>query len=875
MGIKDTLRSLFKSNESTLEINLESKHLKEFDQDLKQVVDEINDTYNSPGWYSVITWGKLKSYKVIKGRSTSYKKELVVYLIGSFNDIKKKNNKKRSWTSSDPERLLESIYSELLSGLLRSDLGYEISELEYLLKKYKKSDEANIRKFVEWPIGFTIQQLERIIKKDGMSNELKTFLEGFLKWPQMKQERRYWGTDMEKVRLKIQKWVFEDDHEEGTILPYKLTADRFGKVVNQDIQSLDKDMKNSVYELAHLFITAKSSKPTQKYLKATSEVIDNIGIVKYKALVQPWIEQACALKEIQVTKTDSFGGRTYTYSTHEFIDEKNLVFLKGMVWSLVKFYDSKTLELVAKLAERSFKKIPGVGPAAAAVGNACLYVLANSKGLEGISHLSRLKLRIKQNSTRNLITKYLEEASKKLGISASEIEELSIPDFGLKHGEKSIDFEDYKLRLRIEDIGKVSSVWIKPDGATQKSTPSFINQSETHKKVLKKVKSDVAQIKKYLTAQRDRIDRIYLDDRVWSLENFDKFYLNHGLVSFITKRLLWQFKKGEHYHTAMWVDGKWVDEHKEVFHWIDQDTTVRLWHPIYASVDQIMFWRQQFEELEIKQPLKQVYREVYLLTDAEINTKTYSNRMAAHILKQHQFNALTSVRGWKYTLMGAFDNGVDAEMATIKMNKHDITAQYWINELNADDAFNDTGIWNYVATDQVRFIDKNMEVMDLVDVPKLVFTEVMRDVDLFVGVSSVGNDPEWRDNGGLPQYGDYWTTYSFGNLTEIAKTRKDIIEKLLPRLKIKKVAHIDGKFLIVKGSKRTYKIHIGSTNILMEPNDQYLCIVPARGKKAITDKVFLPFEGDRGLSLVLSKAFLLADDHKITDPTILSQINRS
>lgn len=41
-----------------------------------------------------------------------------------------------------------------------------------------------------------------------------------------------------------------------------------------------------------------------------------------------------------------------------------------------------------------------------------------------------------------------------------------------------------------------------------------------------------------------------------------------------------------------------------------------------------------------------------------------------------------------------------------------------------------------------------------------------------------------------------------------------------------------------------------------------------------TGKVFLPFEGDRTLGIVLSKALLLADDAKITDSTILSQIGR-
>ncbi len=39
--------------------------------------------------------------------------------------------------------------------------------------------------------------------------------------------------------------------------------------------------------------------------------------------------------------------------------------------------------------------------------------------------------------------------------------------------------------------------------------------------------------------------------------------------------------------------------------------------------------------------------------------------------------------------------------------------------------------------------------------------------------------------------------------------------------------------------------------------------------------VRLPFDGDEMLSLVLSKAFLLVEDHKIKDISILSQIRQS
>ncbi len=110
----------------------------------------------------------------------------------------------------------------------------------------------------------------------------------------------------------------------------------------------------------------------------------------------------------------------------------------------------------------------------------------------------------------------------------------------------------------------------------------------------------------------------------------------------------------------------------------------------------------------------------------------------------------------------------------------------------------------------------------------------------------------------------------FGDLSESAKTRKAVLEHIIPSLKIARRCSLTDRFLVVRGDRRTYKIHLGSGNIMMEPNDQYLCIVPARGIAArdSTGKILLPFEGDTMLALILSKALLLANDQKITDPAI-------
>jgi hypothetical protein len=144
-----------------------------------------------------------------------------------------------------------------------------------------------------------------------------------------------------------------------------------------------------------------------------------------------------------------------------------------------------------------------------------------------------------------------------------------------------------------------------------------------------------------------------------------------------------------------------------------------------------------------------------------------------------------------------------------------------------------------------------------------------------VVLESVGNDPNWQDGGPEGRFRAYWHAYAFGELTETAHTRREVLERLLPKLKIASRTTLQDRFLVVRGALRSYKIHLGSSNILMEPNDEYLCIVPARGKDTQLQRLFLPFEGDTALSVILSKAFLLAADEKITDPTIRRQIAAS
>ena len=91
---------------------------------------------------------------------------------------------------------------------------------------------------------------------------------------------------------------------------------------------------------------------------------------------------------------------------------------------------------------------------------------------------------------------------------------------------------------------------------------------------------------------------------------------------------------------------------------------------------------------------------------------------------------------WSYRLQGQFDSH---NVPTLTLPAQVLTAEFWVEGVEND--ISPAGIFLYVATDQVRF------GRPLEQVPPIVFSEVLRDVDLFVGVASVGNDPRWSDGG--------------------------------------------------------------------------------------------------------------------------------
>lgn len=638
--------------------------------------------------------------------------------------------------------------------------------------------------------------------------------------------------------------------------------------------------------LAHCAETS-SSKPSLKWLKMTRKLREEIGIEKFQITLLTWFALVDSPRTRPLTDGRSYLGL-------DLITDQNADILRGLVWLCADFQGEEIAKSLGKLAISAYRKLPQFGPRCLKLGNACLWTLGQMLTPEAIAQLSLLKVKIKGATAQKGIEKAFDEAAQRTGISQAEIEEISVPTYGLTSvGLRQEVLGNFTAILTVTGNNTVNLSWLKADRTPQKSIPQAVKTD--YPDAIKALKQAQKDLQKMLPAQSDRLESLYLQQKTWDFSIWQERYLDHPLMGCLVRKLLWQFEGEGHHAIGIWHDGGLRNLAGELIFWLQTDSKVSLWHPIMASPDTIQAWRHWLLEKEIQQPFKQAHREIYLLTPAEENTRLYSNRFAAHILKQHQFNALCAQRGWKNKLRLMVDD--ECPPATLRLTHWNLRAEFWIEAIGEDYGTdtNDTGTFLYLATDQVRFYDLNASEnsahacgggygtygtdparpMALSDIPALVFTEIMRDVDLFVGVASVGNDPNWFDGGPDGRHLTYWQNYSFGELSATAQTRRQVLETLIPRLKkIGDRCAFQDRFLVVRGDIRTYKIHLGSGNILMEPNDQYLCIVKASEHRGDSGQIFLPFAGDKTLAVILSKAFLLAEDRKITDPTILSQINR-
>ncbi|MDR2677816.1 MAG: DUF4132 domain-containing protein, partial [Zoogloeaceae bacterium] len=390
----------------------------------------------------------------------------------------------------------------------------------------------------------------------------------------------------------------------------------------------------------------------------------------------------------------------------------------------------------------------------------------------------------------------------------------------------------YQLRVALAEDGNAALVCEK-DGKKLASLPAALKKDP----YVLACKETAAALKAQHQRARENLERIMINRDRFSFGEL-KALMAHPVVAPLLARLILVRlgEDGQPTASGGFHDFAGPDVGQDAGP--DDDVGMRIAHPfdLYTLGSWQAHQRAAFEQ-RLVQPFKQIFRELYLINEDERAAGHVSRRYAGHQVQPKKTVALLKGRQWTVDYEEGLQRVYYRENLYVKLQ----AAADWFSPADIEAP----------TLESVTFCDrKTHQPVLLADIPPVIFSEVMRDIDLVVSVAHVGGvDPEASHS--------------------TVVMRAVLVEELLRLLHIDNVgiagrhAKIVGKlgeYTVHLGSAQAYKMGRGAINILAVPSQH-------RGR------LFLPFaDDDPRTAEVLSKILLLAEDEKIQDPAILRQI---
>ena len=388
--------------------------------------------------------------------------------------------------------------------------------------------------------------------------------------------------------------------------------------------------------------------------------------------------------------------------------------------------------------------------------------------------------------------------------------------------------EGVSFKITLDENGKATLTCAK-DGKALKSVPAKLKKNETVLAITDMMKTLTEQYRR----TRVMLERAMEDSTTFTFGELSALSA-HPVVYPMLKNLV--LISGD--TVGFLADNGLVNDNGTV-QTLGDSAEIKIAHPfdLYSKNCWRAYQKYLFEN-KIAQPFRQVFRELYVKTAEEMDM-LHSLRYAGNQIQPAKTVGALKSRRW----VADIEDGLQKVYY-----KENIVAQIYA----LADWFSPADI-EAPTLEWVCFTNrKTGEEIKIADIPDIVFSEVMRDVDLAVSVAHAGGvDPE--------------TSHS------TMEMRAAILTFVLPMFRIANVK-VEGHHAIVEGKLAEYSIHLGS-GVVHQLGGAMIPVLPVHSQHR--GKIFLPFvDDDPKTAEIISKVLLFAEDNKIKDPMILSNISK-
>ena len=531
--------------------------------------------------------------------------------------------------------------------------------------------------------------------------------------------------------------------------------------------------------------------------------------------------------------------------------------------------------------------------------------VARTMGLIGtqttVRGLALMRRRCRHSTMRGQLEAALGEAASASGLTIAEAEEFSALDHGLddQQTRRQELAGGHAAILQLSATGTPRLAYESPTGAPLVRLPASVKEDPSSKPALATLKLDAKALAADLAVHRFRLERSWLTRQTWSVDAFKERLLGHPVLGWLARRQIWTVTAtdGSTRTCLFAVGGRVVDPDGTTSALPNAADVLSLWHPLHASEsDLVARWRRTLSRLEIAQPIRQAWRETYVVTQAEHESSPDSRRYALRVLHQAQAIELARPRGWEtrtlvphipsserppwMLIMPGF--GCCAELRTAGVGVLDLGRAPFTHVVTDRVRFRvveDRGDWRRDGARKITITDTPLR---LGDVNPVVFSEVMRDLDLLVSVAATTLDVGPEDLQLVPEIGQWRRQAGLAvvplpkepHFGGVARTRREVLEAILPELLPAGAVEIGERHLLVHGRRHDYEIHLGSGDILVLPFRQQLVLsLRPLPETPEPPRLILPLHDDVRLHAIIESILMLLRDDRIRDKNVLAQLD--
>ena len=255
------------------------------------------------------------------------------------------------------------------------------------------------------------------------------------------------------------------------------------------------------------------------------------------------------------------------------------------------------------------------------------------------------KFKFKQ--IKSAAQKALEFAAEQLGITREELADRIVPDLGFDENmERQFDYGERKFRVTITPSLEIQV--FDEAGKKLKNIPAPGKKDDEQKAAaaydaFKQMKK---QMKLTITSQKQRLEMALSIAREWSVESWKQLFVKNPIMHQFAIGLIWGIYENRTLVQSFryMEDGSFNTEEEEEYQ-LPEQGQVGLVHPIELSAEVKEAWKQQLEDYEITQPISQLDRNIYTVTEEEAASKQL-DRFGGCVINDLSLNGKLLDLGW-------------------------------------------------------------------------------------------------------------------------------------------------------------------------------------------------------------------------------------